>query len=821
MITIKRDLEACTRCGICHTTTRPFLQGKGSESPTIVVVGEAPTAEEESRGEVFLGPAVVKLADQLKIAGIDSSQVYFTDSCKCRLPHSVKGPTKEIVDCCREHLIQEIQLLKPKLIIACGNAALYSVLPESVSSPEGIMRFHGRTVHSEAFNCEVIPVLHPSAILRRAELDSVARADWERVGRHLRGETSTVDTKFDVLETLDQAREFFECTLPNVHAYAFDTETQNLDYLTAALVSVQWSWQKGHAVVLPMYVHGHRQWGDDEHLIRQYLRSEFCDRPCRRIAQNMKFDAKHLRTQLGGEVIGQYFDTMLAAHLLDENQAKDLTSLSQTYTDMDLYEYHMDDFWKSQKVTDEKRDYRTVPWDILVPYSARDADCTWRLYEVLNEQLSKDHGLYSLFHSLVMPIQEVLGDMEFRGTNVDTSLAGEMSRSIEKNINECQVELAKIAGSELNVNSSKQLAGLLYTTIGLPILKTTATGAPSCDAETLETLKSHHPVVPLVLEMRSLTKLKSTFIDGLEKLLGADGRLHTTFNVAGTSTGRLSSSGPNLQNIPQPKEGKDYPIIRRLFVPSRPGWGWLKSDYSQAEFRYWGYMSQDEDIQRETLEGVDIHRRAAAHTLGISEDEVTTKQRNDAKLIIFGLMYGRGARSVSEQLGITEEEARVVVDWFSHRYPRAWNWLSETQSNAKKTGVSVSSLGRVRHIPGVSSSDENEVAQAMRHAVNSPIQSAASDTTLAALVRIYRRIKRDRLPAELLLVVHDEIDLEFELAARDEIVAMVCEEMLHPIPSIIFPSQIEITILESWGGPKLEEFKYGDTPETYKLLTGR
>jgi len=482
---------------------------------------------------------------------------------------------------------------------------------------------------------------------------------------------------------------------------------------------------------------------------------------------------------------------------------------------MDLYEYHMDDFWKSQKITDANRDYRTVPWDILVPYSARDADCTWRLYEALDAELRKQPGLLSLFHSLIMPIQQVLADMEFRGVNVDRSLSSQMSEGLNRDISALNIEVAKYAGNEINVGSSKQLGELLYKKMGLPILKTTDTGAPSCDAETLESLRPQHPIVGLVLDVRSLTKLKSTFIDGLEKLLGADGNLHTNFNVAGTSTGRLSSSGPNLQNIPKPKvERENYPVIRRLFIP-RAGWDWLKSDYSQAEFRYWGFQSGDERIADETLRGVDIHRQSAAYTLGISEDDVTYKQREDAKLIIFGLMYGRGAKSVAEQLGISEQEARVVVEWFSKAYPRAWSWLSETQQACMKTGVSVSPLGRIRHLPGVFSHDESEVAQAMRLCVNSPIQSAASDTTLAATIRMDRRIRRDKLPAQLLLLVHDEINLEFDPAARDEVVAMVSEEMLHPIPSIMFPSQIEITTSDSWGGIVKEKFKVGDDPDEW------
>jgi DNA polymerase I-like protein with 3'-5' exonuclease and polymerase domains len=501
--------------------------------------------------------------------------------------------------------------------------------------------------------------------------------------------------------------------------------------------------------------------------------------------------------------------------------------------------------------------YADIPTDILWPYAAMDADATFRIFQMFyyeklqyaSDSLVQPYGknMVKLYRKLVMPLRKVLNDIEFVGAQLDLDylkkLDGEYTDKTEQTEQELfsmpeikQVEQAlwQEAGQKIglrydglkkppggisrgvyiqkytkpvkfNINSSNHLRILIYGILKVKPFKFTPKGDPSTDKEVLEKLAEDeiHPAISKFQENRKLQKLHKTYVKGMQKRVDLNGRVHTDFNQHITVTGRLSSSKPNLQNIP--RANKD---IKRAFI-THPGWSLIQADYSQAEFRFWAQLSQDADMISDITAGMDIHKVTASEFWGIPVDQVTKDQRTAAKFVVFGLMYGRGAESVAKQVKIRKDEAEAIIKNFFAKYPTAARWLQITRNFATAHGFVFNHFGRIRRLPHINSSDREKVAEAERQAVNAPIQGSAADMTGVALIRIWKQLRNQNLKARLILTVHDSIVLECPNGELLQTVNICHKCMTSPIEGVNVPMEIEIEVGKNWAdveGWPIEKF---------------
>ncbi len=506
--------------------------------------------------------------------------------------------------------------------------------------------------------------------------------------------------------------------------------------------------------------------------------------------------------------------------------------------------------------------YAEIPTDILWPYAAMDADATFRIFKLFYEQklryasdlMVKPYGksMVKLYNKLVMPLRKVLNDMEFLGAQLDLEYLAKLDDEYVDRTEQTEQELfampeLKLVEQKLwettavkigerydklkkppgkisridyikkytkpikfNMNSANHLCVLLYDVLKIVPFKVTPHGNPSTDAEVLEKLTEDevHPAIAKFQENRKLQKLHKTYVKGMQKRADKNGRVHTDFNQHITVTGRLSSSHPNLQNIP--RANKD---IKRAFI-TQPGWSIVQADYSQAEFRMWGQLSQDADMIADIAAGMDIHRVTASEFWQIPEDEVTKEKRSAAKFVVFGLMYGRGAESVAKQVKIKKIEAEAIIKQFFAKYPIAARWLQLTRNFAGSNGFVINHFGRVRRLPQAKSPDRERAAEAMRQAVNAPIQGSAADMTGVALIRIWKQLRKRNLRARLILTVHDSIILECPDEELFDVVTLCHDCMTAPIEGLNVPMDAEIEVGKNWA--KIETWPNDQYHECYE-----
>ena len=412
----------------------------------------------------------------------------------------------------------------------------------------------------------------------------------------------------------------------------------------------------------------------------------------------------------------------------------------------------------------------------VVKYACFEAYTAWKSQPVLEETL-KEKAMFSLFREIEMPIVFVLYDMEKEGISIDGQALKEYGEKLSVSIAQLESKIYEAAGAEFNINSPKQLGVILFEKLNMPNGKKTKTGY-STSAEVLEKLAVDYPIVSDILEYRQLTKLKSTYADGLANYIDETGKIHTTFNQTITATGRLSSTEPNLQNIPIRIElGK---MIRKVFHPAK-GNLFVDSDYSQIELRVLAHVADDEKLIEAFQNGQDIHRTTASHVFGVPFDEVTDLQRRNAKAVNFGIVYGISAFGLSQDLNISRKEAQEFIDKYFETYPKIKAFLDSTVEQAKKDGYIKTLFNRIRPIPELSSSNFMQRQFGERVAMNSPIQGTAADIIKIAMIRVHDRLIRDKLKSKLILQVHDELLIETLEEEKEQVIALLEEEMKNAV----------------------------------------
>jgi DNA polymerase-1 len=587
--------------------------------------------------------------------------------------------------------------------------------------------------------------------------------------------------------------------LAEVPEFAVDVEASDVDPMRAVLAGISVAWEENRAWYVPvksvldeeptMFAARAESPGFDLDVVRAAFGPVFRDPRVRKIGQNIKYDALVLGNA-GIELDGIAFDTMLASYSLHPaRKSHGLDSLAK-----EILGHDMIPFKSLFDTRAKKKDIRVVPLDRVAPYACEDVDYTLRLKNVF-EPLLGSSQVRALFEDVEMPLSLVLTRMERTGVALDTDFLGRLSVELADKLAGIEQSIYDEAGEQFNINSTARLQHILFDKLGLKPSHKTKTGY-STDVDVLKNLAPQHPVPALVLEYRTNAKLKSTYIDALPRLVNSEtGRLHTSYNQAVTTTGRLSSSDPNLQNIPIRTEiGRE---IRKAFVSRGPDWVLLDADYSQIELRIMAHLSKDAELVKAFVDDDDVHRRTAARIMGVAPDEVSDEMRSRAKSVNFGIMYGMGARGLAQSLEIDVAEAKKFIDDYFEKYPGVRRFIEETIARAREDQAVSTLLGRTRQLPDITGSDRRSQAFAERTAVNTPIQGTAADIIKLAMVEIDRELSGGRYRAEMIMQVHDELLFEVPRGELDDVKTLVREGMETAI-ALDVPLKVDMGVGQNW-----------------------
>ncbi|PCJ49063.1 MAG: DNA polymerase I [Gammaproteobacteria bacterium] len=627
-----------------------------------------------------------------------------------------------------------------------------------------------------------------------------AKAIDPSTGAQVEESVVVIETQYQTI--LDKAQfEIWLDKLQQSSLFAFDTETTSLDYMQAQLVGVSFSVKAGEAAYVPF---AHDYIGAPEQLDKEYvlqkLKPLLENEDCAKVGQNLKYDASVLARQ-GINLKGIRFDTMLESYVINSvGNRHDMNTLALKF--LNHQTIHFEDVAGKGK---KQITFNQVDLELAGPYAAEDADITLRLHEKLWPLIDKEEMLKSVFENIELPLIKVLSSIERTGVIVDSTKLLNQSSELAIEIAQLQTSAYSLAGTEFNLASPKQLQEILFEKLGLPILKRTPKKQPSTAEEVLQELANDYELPSVILQFRSLSKLKSTYTDKLPKMVNPDtGRIHTSYHQAVTATGRLSSTEPNLQNIPiRTEQGRR---IRKAFIPEQ-GYKMVAIDYSQIELRIMAHLSGDEGLVNAFELGLDIHRATAAEVFDLSTEDVTANQRRSAKAINFGLLYGMSAFGLAKQLGINRTDAQHYMNTYFARYPGVQCYMEETRVKARDKGYVETLFGRRLYLPDINASNGMRRQAAERTAINAPMQGTAADIIKIAMIDVYNWIK-DESP--LLLPKPEAQPLRMIMQVHDELVFEIPEPQVKEISEklkTIMESAVELSV------PLIAEVGIGDNWE--------
>lgn len=574
-------------------------------------------------------------------------------------------------------------------------------------------------------------------------------------------------SKYETILTKEAFLSWLE-KLNSVEVAAFDTETDSLDYMVANLIGLSFAIEEGEAAYVPVahdYLDAPEQL--DRDWVLEQLKPYLEDDNKAKVGQNLKYDASVL-ARYDIEMKGIKFDTMLESYVYNSVAGKhNMDSLALRYLQHNTISFEEIAGKGKKQLT-----FNQIALEQAAPYAAEDADITLRLHHVLNAKLEADEKLKSVFTDIELPLVSVLSRMERKGVYIDDMLLSAQSLEIGQRLDELEKAAYEVAGQEFNMNSPKQLQAILFEKMELPVIKKTPSGAASTNEEVLQELALDYELPKLILEYRGLAKLKSTYTDKLPKMINpTTGRVHTSYHQAVTATGRLSSTDPNLQNIPiRNEEGRR---IRQAFVAPH-GWKILAVDYSQIELRIMAHLSQDKALLEAFSAGKDIHSATAAEVKGVSIEEVTSEDRRRAKAINFGLIYGMSAFGLAKQIGISRGEAQDYMNVYFERYPGVMQYMEETRLLATEQGYVETLYGRRLHLPEINARNAIRRKAAERAAINAPMQGTAADIIKKAMILVDDWIEAEgNAQVNLLMQVHDELVFEVKEDVLEEVTKQI------------------------------------------------
>lgn len=670
------------------------------------------------------------------------------------------------LDCTPESLLKA-EPNKDELIKLYGQLVFKSWLNELLDGGTGVVEADEKSgAQSNSASASSVPDMDTSAV-------TIDRSQYE---------TILDEATFNVwLEKLTSAEVF-----------AFDTETDSLDYMVANLVGVSFATEEGVAAYVPVahdYLDAPQQL--DRDWVLEQLKPILEDDNQAKVGQNLKYDASVL-ARYGIEMKGIKHDTMLASYVYNSVGGKhDMDSLALRFLQHSCISFEQIAGKGKKQLT-----FNQIELDQASPYAAEDADVTLRLHNRLMENIEQDAKLKAIYQEIEVPLVPVLSRIERTGVLIDDMKLAAQSQEIALRLDELEQKAYEIAEQEFNMNSPKQLQVLLFEKMGLPVIKKTPSGTPSTNEEVLQELALDYPLPKVILEYRGLAKLKSTYTDKLPKMINpVTGRVHTSYHQAVTATGRLSSTDPNLQNIPiRNEEGRR---IRQAFVAPH-GYKIMAVDYSQIELRIMAHLSGDKALLDAFQQGKDIHAATAAEIMGTTIDQVSSEQRRRAKAVNFGLIYGMSAFGLAKQLGIPRGEAQDYMNKYFERYPGVMQYMEDTRSAAAEQGYVETIFGRRLHLPEIQSRNGMRRKAAERAAINAPMQGTAADIIKKAMLLVDQWIQAEGDGrVKLLMQVHDELVFEVQESALTEIESKV-QELMESAAELAVPLVAEAGHGDNW-----------------------
>ena len=599
-----------------------------------------------------------------------------------------------------------------------------------------------------------------------------------------------VESNYHTIRTKNELDELIE-VMKKAPYISFDTETTSLDYMNAELVGVSIALKPNEAFYIPI---NHNYEGVEkqleEHFVLEALKPFLESDEIPKIGHNLKYD-RHILQNLGIDLKGKLLDTMLFSYVNNSTITRhNLDAVSKRYLNINPTSYE-DVAGKGAK----QIPFSEVSIEVASEYASEDADISLKLYEHIEPLVQKETKLAKLYSEIEGPLIYTLGDIERNGVLIDSEKLNQQSKELEAKILKLEQKVQKSAGEDFNLGSPKQLQEILYEKLGLPVIKKTPKGQPSTAESVLQELSMDFPIVQDILSYRAISKLKSTYTDKLPKMVNSNtGRVHTSYHQAVTATGRLSSSDPNLQNIPiRSEEGRR---IREAFI-APDGYKILAADYSQIELRIMAHLSRDQGLMDAFAKGQDIHQATAAEIFSTNIDEVTANQRRSAKAINFGLIYGMSAFGLSKQLQITRAEAQNYIEQYFDRYPQVKHYMDETKQSAKKMGYVETVFGRRLYLADIESSNYQRRQYAERSAINAPMQGTAADLIKMAMILLHQKIREESFEAKIIMQVHDELVIEVNENQSDEL-SEITTSVMSEISKLDVDLKVDADIGNNW-----------------------
>jgi DNA polymerase-1 len=638
--------------------------------------------------------------------------------------------------------------------------------------------------------------LHPTAVDTQALRDLYSRFEFKTwLSQILGGDTTQSEAKtkanhYTTILTQAQLDEWLE-RLRAAPVFAIDLETTSLDYMQAEIVGISFSDKAGEAAYVPV---AHDYMDAPAQLARAavlaQLKSLLEDPQQHKLGQNLKYDMS-VFARYDITLNGIAYDTMLESYVLDSTASRhDMDTLALKHLSHNTIHYE-DVAGKGAK----QIGFNQVPIETASEYAAEDADVTFRLHEALWPQLQQHPTLVRVFEQIEMPLVPVLSRMERRGVLIDKDKLKQQSLQLSKRLLELEQEAYQAAGEEFNLGSPKQIQAILFDKLGLPVISKTPTGQPSTAESVLQELAMDYPLPRLILESRGLSKLKSTYTDKLPEMIDPiSGRVHTSYHQAVAATGRLSSTDPNLQNIPiRREEGRR---IRQAFI-AQDGYKLVAADYSQIELRIMAHLSGDAGLINAFKAGEDIHRATAAEVFGVTRDQVSNDQRRSAKAINFGLIYGMSAFGLSRQLNIARNEAQSYIDLYFSRYPGVKDYMERTRDVARAQGYVETVFGRRLYLPDINASNMQRRQYAERTAINAPMQGTAADIIKLAMINLDNAINTHQHDIHMIMQVHDELVFEVNAASVEDSVRLIRDKMVTAA-ELTIPLVVDVGVGSNW-----------------------
>ena len=579
--------------------------------------------------------------------------------------------------------------------------------------------------------------------------------------------------------------------LQNSQLMAVDTETTSLNYMVADLVGISLAVEAGEAAYIPF---GHDYLGAPQQLPREMvleaIKPILEDPKIKKVGQNLKYDTSVL-AQHGIDLKGIAYDTMLESYVINSVATRhDMDSLAQHYLEVETTSFTEIAGKGASQLT-----FNQISLEQAGPYAAEDADITLRLHHALWPQVKAELPLKTLFEEIELPLIKVLSRIERTGALVDDTLLFQQSQELAERLAELETQAWELAGQQFNLASPKQLAEILFTKLEIPVLKKTAKGAPSTKEEVLQELALDYPLPKVLLEHRGLAKLKSTYTDKLPVMINpTTRRIHTSYHQAGTATGRLSSSDPNLQNIPiRTAEGRR---VRQAFIAPE-GHRLIAADYSQIELRIMAHLSGDQNLLKAFEQGQDVHRATAAEVFGINLAQVTIDKRRSAKAINFGLIYGMSAFGLAKQLNIGRKQAAEYIELYFQRYPGVQDYMNQVRYSAAEKGYVETHFGRRLYLPEINSRNGMRRQAAERTAINAPMQGTAADIIKLAMINVDNWLRNQKLKSRMIMQVHDELVLEVPESEHQQVIIGI-KECMENAASLQVKLVVDVGVGDNW-----------------------